>query len=224
MRPGREYLSFLDLDFDLLLGHCSFVQSVLTDEQSKVRAWYADATKRLDEEQKAVFFERHGDEQYYVNDAFPSIQWSAMFVMAFNLFEKTLNEICLISGSIPGVDISLKDLAGKGIHRSHVFLSKCKGVTAPFSSEEWRRIQNYSKVRNVLAHTYGDLDLSNRSHNEVLEIAKRSSGSCIVREDESSCTAQIVVEEQFVLAAITDYRAMIRRLTDAVERTGIQVV
>lgn len=144
-----------DLDFDLLLGHCTFVKSRFANERAMARKWDAGATAGLTEEQRHKFYERHGDEGYYVNDLFPNIQWSAMFVAAFNLFERTLNDICTISGSVAEANIHPKDITGRGTERAQTYLSKAQYVHKPFRPSEWRQVKEYATVRNVLSHTYG---------------------------------------------------------------------
>ena len=96
---------------------------------------YEKATKTLTEEQKQEFYEQHGVAEYYVNDLFPSIQWSAMFVAVFNFFEKTLNDTCTISGSISEANVHFRDFAGSGIQRAKAYLSKVQGVHEPFRTE-----------------------------------------------------------------------------------------
>lgn len=204
-----------DLDIDFFLGHCTFVDSVLDKERSKVKRWYEKATKNLTEEQKEQFYERHGDEGYYTNELFPSIQWSAMFVAGFNLFEKTLNDACSISASLSESSVHLKDLAGSGIQRAKSYLSKVHDVHGPFRTEEWRRVQDYAKVRNVLAHTYGELDLKNDAHKEVLKIASKTKGITISRQDQFLHSASIVVDESIVFEAIATYRKIIGQVHKA---------
>lgn len=226
MNDAWEYVGYVnfDLDIDFLLGHCTFVKTVMDKEKAKVGKWYEKATKNLTEEQKEHFYERYGDEGYYTNDLFPSIQWSAMFVAAFNLFEKTLNDTCSFSTSISESSVHLKDLAGSGIQRAKSYLSKVQGVYEPFRTEEWRRVQDYAKVRNVLAHAYGDLDLKNDAHKEILKIAGKTKGIEVRRQNANLHSAEIVVEDAIVFETIATYRKIISQIHKAFKEKANQAL
>lgn len=202
------YVNF-DIDFELLLYHCAFVKKVIEKEQAKIEAWFKTATIKLTEDQKEEFYDRYGDEGYYVNELFPGIQWSSMFVTAFNLFEKTLDDMCIISGSISNSSVKLRDLSDNGIQRAKTYLSKVQNIKDPFRSNEWRLGQDYSKIRNVLAHAYGEIDLRNDKNNKFLNIAKKTKGMKVSREDLMLRSANIVVEEQLVFDSIATYRKIV---------------
>ncbi len=211
-----------DLDFDFLVGHCMFIRRVLHSEKKELQEKYTEATKNLSKEQNDSFYERYGDGQYYIEDLFPSIQWSAMYVSAYNLFEKTMNDICRTNRKHSESKVELKDLKGKGIHRAKLYLSKALNVKEPFTSDDWREIQNCSKLRNVLAHTSGELDLSNKTHLKVYEMSKTTNDiiiktrSVFARNDELPEYADIVIMEQLVFDAIERYRKFISVILDAV--------
>jgi hypothetical protein len=108
-----------------------------------------------------------------------------MFVVAFNLFEKTINDICKVVKAISKLETGLKDVKGQGIERAKKYLSKTHSITAPFSNEKWEMINTFSKLRNVLSHTYGELDLTRKSHAYVFEIAQKEDSIRIENNDPS---------------------------------------
>jgi len=214
-----EYISELefDLDFDFLLGHCTFIKSVLQNEQKQLTQKFNDTLDKITEKQKERFYEHFETEQYYIGDLFPSIQWSAMFVVSFNLFEKTINDICKVVKAISGLETGLKNVKGKGIERAKNYLSKIHNINVPFSKNEWERINTFSKLRNVLSHTSGELDLTQKSHIAVFKIAQKEKAIRIERHDPSFESADIIVEEDFVFYSIGIYRKFIRVLIDTIK-------
>lgn len=203
-----EYISELDFDLDLdfFSGHCTFIKSVFDNEQNILFGKFNDALSKVTENQKERFYEHFETEQYYISTLFPSIHWSAMFVAGFNLFEKTINDICKVVHAISGLNKGLKDESGQGVERAKEYLSKTHNITAPFSIKQWERISSFAKFRNVLSHTAGELDLSQKKHLVVLEIAQKEPAVRIKRHDTVFKTADVIVDEEFVFDSIRIYR------------------
>ncbi len=206
-----------DLDFDFFLGHCTFIKSVLNNEQEILSEKFNEALGKIAENQKERFYGHFETEQYYIGNLFPSIQWSAMFVVAFNLFEKTINDICQVVKAISGYTTGLKDVSGQGIERAKAYLSKIHRITIPFSNNEWERINTLSKLRNVLSHTSGELDLTQKHHLNVFKIAQKETAIRIERHDTDFESADIIVDEEFVFYSIGIYREFIRILISAIK-------
>lgn len=182
---------------------------MIDNEKTTVKALYNSAINTLTEEQEGEFANFNDEERYYINCLFPRIQWSSMFITAFNLFEKTLSDACTISGAISNNNIKLNDIGGKGIERAKTYLSKVQNIHEPFSKKEWNQAKYYSKIRNVLSHTYGELDLYNDAHKEVVKIAKVCSGLKVINQDLKLYSAEIIIEEQLVLNSISIYKTII---------------
>ncbi|MCD6475569.1 MAG: hypothetical protein J7K85_04800 [Anaerolineaceae bacterium] len=217
-----DMISLLDVEFDFLVGHCRFIKKIFHDEQKSFTEKFQKALAETTVNQER-FYEYFGNEHYYVNELFPGIQWSAMFVLAFNLFEKSLNDMCSICKTYSNLTtgIELKDIEGKGIEKAKKYLSKVHGLTDTFSKNEWRKIKIFSKIRNVLTHTYGELDLNQKNHRIIFdEIRNHKTGITgirIERYDQSLERADIVVEENFVFQSIKIYRDFIKMLSSEIK-------
>jgi hypothetical protein len=214
-----DYISELNFDsgLDFFFGHCTFIKSVFSNEQKILSVKFNDALNKATEKQKERLYEHFETEQYYIGNLFPSIHWSAMFVAGFNLFEKTINDICKVVHAISGLNKGLKDESGQGIERAKVYLSKTHNITAPFSIKQWERIASFAKFRNVLSHTAGELDLTQKKHYNILEIAQREPGVRIERHDTVFETADIIVDEEFVFNSIRTYREFIEILVSEIK-------
>lgn len=214
-----EYINELDFDLDLdfFLGHCTFIKSVFINEQNSLSGKFKDALSKVTENQKERFYNHFETEQYYIGDLFPSIHWSAMFVAGFNLFEKTINDICKIVHAISKSNKGLKDESGQGIERAKVYLSKTHNITIPFSKKQWEKIASFAKFRNVLSHTAGELDLSQKKHLSVLKIAEKEPSVRIERHNTVFETADIIVDEEFVFNSIRIYREFIGILVSEIK-------
>lgn len=210
--------SLLDLEFDFLKGHCTFIKKFMQNEQKILTEKLQKASEKIEGRQKNRFNEYFINEQYYVNDLFPSIQWAAMFVVAFNLFEKTLNDICSICKAKLNLGIELRDIEGRGIERAKKYLSKVHGITDSFSKNGWQEIKTFSRIRNVLSHTYGELDLAQKNHKNIFdEITKKELGIRVVKHDQVLGSTDIIVDENSVFSSIEIYRKFIELLISEIE-------
>jgi len=215
-------LGIYNRDFEFLDLYCNIIKKTIDNEKTTVKLLYDKAINAQTEEGRGESADISDEERYYVDDIFPSIQWSSMFVTAFNLFEKTLNDACIMSGGISSSNIKLDDIVGKGIERAKIYLSKVQNIKSPFREKEWNQAKNYSKIRNVLSHTYGELDLNNDEHKKIFKIAKVCLGLKVIKINHDSHIGQagpvdfrnfhsagIIIEEQLVLNSISIYKTII---------------
>ena len=105
-----------------------------------------------------------------------------------------------------------KDLKGQGIARAKIFLSKVVGIKKVFDSPEWNEIQNYSKVRNILVHTSGKLDLTQKKHKDVFDYAKNHSKLFVYPENPESDWAEINILPEFIYEALISYRILLGKI------------
>lgn len=185
----------------------------MKQEQAKVKAIYEENIDKLTGEDKEKFMQQSIDIHWKLHDVFPALHWSSIFNSAYALFENHLNELCIIFGKDLNnkhlKDLSLKDLKGSGIERAKNYLSKVIGIKNIFDSGDWLEIQNYSKLRNVLVHTLGRLDLSRQDHKEVFNYAKAHSKIIVFPDEPDSDWAEIALKPGIVYDASLSYRILL---------------
>lgn len=204
----------ISIDFDNLRAHCEFVQSSLREEEKRFETNANKATDGLDEEQKAAFYEWHEQDAWHIYDVFPSLQWMSSFLLTYGIFEKTLNEICQLAEPSTPSEVSLHDIAGRGIERAKTYLRKVHRVTAPFNTPEWQRVVELSKIRNVIAHTSGDLYLEKKIHSDAFEIAMKDKSLKVTKHDAFLKVASIELTAEFVVDAVETLRSFLYAVCD----------
>lgn len=156
------------VDFDNIEEYVKYNKERLEEEQSvfndRVRE-LAKSSNGLEEDEKRLLIA----EDYFFNSVFPAHLSHSVFNTAYSVFEKYMNEICFSCEGRLSTRIKLKDLKGKGIERSKLYLSKVVGIDTPFTTSEWNDIKKYSQLRNVLIHTLGELNMSGNNHKNVYE-------------------------------------------------------
>ncbi len=206
--------TLIGLDFDNLRVHCEFVKTSLADERDRFQKFADEHTQEYNDDQKAEFYEFYGEEIWHISDLLPSLQWMSTFLLSYGIFEKALNGICHTIGRLKLSPLNLTDMAGKGIERAKLYLSKNCGVTSPFNTPEWAKIQNISKIRNVLAHASGELDLTQKHHKEVFDIAKVDQTIQVHWQDFNPQTATIELTAEFNINAIETFRSFLFLICD----------
>ncbi len=202
----------IDLDFENIYSYCKFTESALEQEKYRFNEIYQEKVSKLNAEEKDNFDKFSIEVHWKLYDVFPTLQWHSIFNTAYTIFENHMNELCRIFGESTANELSVRDLNGQGIERAKLFLSKVIGIKNVFNSTEWGEIQNYSKVRNILVHTSGKLDLTNRNHKEIFDYAKYQPKLILYPDDPSSDWAQVTILPDFIDDALLSYRIFLGKI------------
>ncbi len=92
---------------------------------------------------------------------FPFILWKSLLLSLYFQMESALNQICRNLKKSNNYELELEDITGNGIFKSSLYLKKVCGVKIPFQTDNWNRLTEFNKVRNMLVHTDGILKKSN---------------------------------------------------------------
>ncbi len=202
----------IELDFENIYSYCKFTETALEQEKVKFNEIYKTKVSELTAEEKEKFDQFAIEAHWKLHDVFPVFQWSSIFNSAYAMFEKHMNDLCKIFEKNTTKEIGLKDLKGQGIERAKIFLSKVIGIRNVFDSTEWSEIQNYLKVRNILVHTSGKLDLTQKKHKEVFGYAKKHPKLIVYPESSESDSAEITILPEFIYEALICYRIILGKI------------
>ncbi len=147
-----------------------------------------------------------------LNSVFPTYLSHSIFNTAYSVFEKYMNEICFSCEGKLSTRIKLKNLNGKGIERSKLYLSKVVGIDTPFASSEWNDIMKYSGLRNVLIHTLGELNMSKNNHKNVYEFCSSHTHIYLNPDDPEAEKIDVTLSLGIIDEAILCYRAFLSNL------------
>lgn len=213
LKQNRLIQSFvragIAIDFDNLHAHCVFLAKGLESERTRFEKFVEKEAANLTDEDRDAFFDYFSDDAWRINDVFPALLSTSAFLLSYGMFEKSLNEICRSAKRKTDIDIFLKDLNGQGIERAKSFLSKICGVSAPFNTSEWREIVNLSRLRNVMAHTSGVLDLTNSNHKQVLAYCQGQPTINIKKHEVDLQFAEIELTLECVSIAVKSFRGFL---------------
>lgn len=153
----NQIKSSIDLIFTLELETikelATELEGNLTTKLSNWEHFAEQATMSYTEEEKEEFYEAHMDDGHKYLEEQPQLIRRSLFVQSFFLFEHFLNQLCDYYKWSNKYNVSYRDMDKQGINRAKLYLSKICLIQHPFDSDIWRKIQDYRKVRNSIAHS-----------------------------------------------------------------------
>jgi hypothetical protein len=72
-------------------------------------------------------------------------------------------------------------LAGQGIQRAKSYLEKVCGVSFPSNTAEWTRMRILAELRNVIAHTDGDVGRA-KERERITQMVRSTTGLSLRRD------------------------------------------
>jgi hypothetical protein len=115
--------------------------------------------------------ESHGWDLHLNQIKYPDIHRTALVVAIYIFIEDQLNGLCQTLQESIGTRLRLKDINGKGVERSFLFLSKVVGFDlSRISSKPF--VTNVNKLRNKIVHAGGLLP----DNDSLNEFVKRTNG------------------------------------------------
>jgi len=206
--------TFIDIDFDNLRIHSDFVQNNLKIEQEKFEESRLKTLGACSQDEIDKYNEFYNEEIWHISETLPGAQWLSTYLLSFAFFEKYMNEICKIIGRNHEHSLLLSDIKGKGVERAKIYLSKGFGVVVPFEGCDWDCIKKLLALRNVIAHTSGELDLSIPHHKDVLAFSNEINTIVVKDYTKSIGTARIDLSYDFNVYSIEKFRKFLISLCD----------
>jgi len=172
-------------------------------EQMKVNLSKGTLNETEDQTHRLLIEALEGEYRHYT--------YSSMFLMAYANFENNLDLICKHMHQMFPYPVKLKDLHGSGIERAKNYLTKIVGFELP--SEQWGRIfGNFNKIRNVLAHKNGVIDVDNSSQVNEISMAMKTIGNISLDDD-----GRLMLQVEFCTKFIEDCNVLYTHLLKEVE-------
>lgn len=125
--------------------------------------------KKLSGEREAANSRFHPEIQF--GSIFPDILWRTTFLHSYFRLESALDQVCKNLQQTEDYKIGLSDVAGNGIFRASVYLKKVCDISEPFSDNNWGKLNDYNKLRNIFVHGEPLVD-----RKKGVELATRNEG------------------------------------------------
>lgn len=147
-RFGRFYI-----DVDRLRSGHHLAEDALTRHDTRVDTWYRENVARDPDDSQFLAF-LHAEQKDDSVNGYPQLLRSALFTAGYGLLELFMLGLCkelekVLSGK------PVRQFRDEGIFRAKGYLGKVGRIEFP-ASEEWERLTQYGKLRNLLVHAQGN--------------------------------------------------------------------
>ena len=207
--PPRHVATHLLIAFDSIDRLCGLGEEQLGRELNNLHEAMDRDYISIDSEFEEDAYLRHISDEYIdVSETLPCIYWYSQFLIAYSLFEKSLNSLANSFHYKTGTQIKYTDMGGQGIERTKNYLSKVCNVDAPFRSSDWQTIKLLAEIRNAIAHKSGYISRTPSVRGSLYYRLERE-GIELNCDYSGSYEAQIVLTANHVKGFVRVFRVMI---------------
>jgi len=130
---------------------------------------------------------------------FPNLHRQSNLITLVSFLESELNKLCKIFKESENYKVDLKDINGKGIDRSIIYLTKVVSLNYNKNKTNWNELKNIQGIRNLIVHNAGKLfDLNDNVKKEE----KRYINSCEFLSGES----EVILKKGFLLHVLNVFK------------------
>ena len=191
------------------------MEQACTRHLEDLQAWFDQEMADLDEGAKSDFAALHEEHWDRAAVIFPQVLRASLFVACHSLLEVKLDELCRSCKRDMKLDLSLSDLKGQGVPRSHAYIKKVARVECTDKSFAWSIVSSLTSVRNVVVHMRGKLT-DNKPSLAAREFAKTHPDLISSIGDRD----RLEMSDKFCPFVIETYRQLLKALALAVAKPG----
>lgn len=142
--------------YDSLCNYVNEVSEALEKRWQELAAKIEEDLNAITSEESEEYIDVIYDDMAMVRNALPQINGQAQILNIYAFMEHELIRLCEQYMRANNLSVSVTDLKGGGLQSSRVFLEKVAMFELK-ENEVWDRLNNFNKVRNVIAHYNGYL-------------------------------------------------------------------
>ena len=140
---------------------------------------------------------------------FPSLQRRSALITLFSVFEHTLNDLCILFQNTENYKIGFKDLKGKGIDRSIMYLELVSDIPIDKGNNIWERVKLIQNIRNIVVHNDGGLIKDDGTPKDEFKIVKQNNFL--------SGEKEVFVEEGYLNYVLESFNALFKYIDKLIQ-------
>ena len=148
----------------------------------------------------------------------PNIFRHGFVVIVYSLLEMGINEITKIAEKNSKSKIKIKDLAsyGSDIDKALNFLKKVIEINLEDINEQWRILNEYRLIRNLIVHHHGSLKYYKEKNSSNTKMISRLEKILNENTQLKEGYDRIVISKEFILDNISVMREFVNKLSDKI--------
>jgi len=140
-------------NFDKMEEIARFLRGAIENEKKVSSEKIVKDTEGMSEEEKIFYHELESD-YYFIENTLTQISFYSFIVILYSFIEVGMNALCNAFGQDKKIELSYKDLHGKGINRAKLYFEKVLNIKLS-SGKSWSEVVALGKIRNAIVHNEG---------------------------------------------------------------------
>lgn len=195
-------------EWESLKQYLSMMESYLESTREKFIDWVKEQEDKLPPQQRHGFNDEYIEDIVNYYEEFPRILRNSFLVSAHSVLEYDIDIICKKLKEMQEIPINISDLHGNILKRAKLYWSLAK-LHFPCDEKTWQEINNYSQVRNCIAHDNGLLQEDDK--NLIIYVKKKGIIS------NSTDERRIVLTKQFCEEALQTMQNFVITLYESLQ-------
>jgi hypothetical protein len=209
LAPDQVLLYFLqDLEYISRLNR--FLDFWLKEENVRYEQYL---TSEIDE----LRYEYRRDLSASFSDIYPQVSRQALVMFIYSALEDNLNQFCESLKIKFELEANFLDTKDTGLERVKSYITKSTPLEFSSKSELWQKLNEFKKLRDILAHTSGYLDSTNKKHNFVASQAEKEPTTSVSR----FARDRLIIEQTYIETVVSDIRKFYNYLMEIYNQANV---
>jgi hypothetical protein len=175
MQNGEMFKTWVDMDLDHLEEYAAKLEGFLYADRKEFESWSEQEAAKIPKEKQDELYGFYEDDYWKLSDIFPNILRLSFFVTCYSLLESRLLMLCKNLQAEKKRQIGPRDLRDEGIFAAKIYLKRVIGIDFPDQKRPWQEIVEYNRIRNIIVHEYGRVNLKNDNGQKVKSFVEKHS-------------------------------------------------
>jgi hypothetical protein len=142
---------------------------------------------------------------------FPNLQRKSALISLYSFLEFELYNLCVLFKTKEDYKIDLKDIKGRGIEKSVLYLKKAADVHLDISDNNWNELINIQKIRNLIVHNNSNLtSLDGKLKEDELKY--------INRNEFLTGESEIIIDYGFLTHVLTSFNNLFKQIDNLIQK------
>lgn len=196
------------IGLDELQAYTQTVERMFKRELADLERQYSEELEELRDKERLSRFDFYEDDFWRLGESFPTTLRESILVATCGFLEQQLDLLCERCRREYRLQLSVKEISGKGIRRACLYLKKVAGIEFPDDSENWKKILVYQGLRNAIVHNGGNLS-NQQDSRQIREFIEQSSDKVIKLSKQKQ---SIQLGEDFLPGALSTIESFLTQL------------
>lgn len=162
-------LSFYYKSFALYSDQINvFIETEVNAAKERYEEYKKDMAGNLDDFELFDY-----ESEVHATNGLVEIYYDSFIMAMYSFTERKMFFLCNYLSK--GLEVKVEDISGKGIFKYRKYLTKVCGIDFTPIEEEWKRLEDYNKLRNHLVHSEGSRSVD-KNNNQLVNLLKKMKG------------------------------------------------